>query len=568
MKTLLYKLRNFKGANIILFIIFASTIYLQCCFFHSELGFSWDPLLVHTEFFKVSIAILIASFVFLFKHKSWIIWVSAFINIWGISNLTYYRSSHILIDAYSVTMIGNMDGFWDSVPFFMKLSDYYVLYTTLIVILAYILFKNNNRNISLGIIAIIISIGLHITGYEKRVRLYKYDYFIKNKVYNPFSLGNSTFGCWDLYDKIFYTKETSIIHHFIYQSHYFCGNILFKSTYQLTDIEENNIKNYINTGHTTPKPNRPVFIILIESFENWVLTPTSMPNLYEFINNNNVLYSPKIITQTRGGASSDGQMIVNTGLLPTKEGAVCFRFPDNTFPAISKLYDKTFNIIPGGQSVWNQLHMNKAYKINDNIDANNDDKLLVEQFMSMYKNYDYGMLLTMSTHSPFSSFAHLSSLSLPDDMPKYMSNYIKSFNYTDKCIKPILEAIKTDEYLKNSVVVITGDHNIHSHSKREEYYKFCTEQNMNYAVMEEYCPLIIYSPDFTESKVIHDIVYQMDIFPTILSAIGCETYYWKGFGLDLLKNDLIPNRQNEMENTLNLSDKLHQANYFKNIDGE
>ena len=566
MRTLLNKLREFKGANIVLFVVFATTIYLQCCFFHESLDMPWNPQLVYFKLFKISIAILIASFIFFFKHKSWIIYISTFINLWGISNIMYRRANQILIDAYSVTMVNNMDGFWSSVPFYMDVNDFTIFYTTLIVTLTYILFRNKRRSISSGIIAIILSIGIHIYSYERRVRFSSaFKPFIEKKLYNPFKLDHSTFACWDLYDKSIYTRDTSILHHFIYQTHYFIKKILFVSPYELSEAENAKVNKFINNNSSVLNPSRPLFIILVESFETWALRPDIMPNLYNFIQGENILYAPKIKCQTRGGTSADGQMIINTGLLPTKEGAACFRFPNNTFPAISKLYDKTFNIIPGGQTVWNQAHMNTAYGIKDNFDGPFNDRLLVEQFMGEYKKYDYGMLLTMATHSPFTRFIDYANITMPSDMPSYMANYLKSFNYTDSRIKPLLDAIKNDDYLKNAVIVITGDHTVFPQSRRDEFNKYCQDKSQNYSVNDSYCPLIIYSPDIKEKKVVDDVAYQMDIYTTILHSINCENYYWKGFGINLLDENRNK-RQISADEALELSDKLHQANYFKNIE--
>ena len=566
MRTLLNKLREFKGANIVLFVVFATTIYLQCCFFHNNLNLPGDPSLGYMQIFKISIAFAIASLVFLFKGKSWIIYISVFINAWGISNLMYRRANQIVLDAYSITMVDNMDGFWSSVPFYMDINDFSIFYTTILVALTFFLFKNKNRHIWGAVVAMILSICLHVFGYEKRVRTYTpYAPFIESKIYNPFSLSQSTFVCWDLYDKVVYTRETSIVHHFFYQTHYFIRKILFASTYELTEAENAKVNKFINNNSSVLNPSRPLFIILVESFETWALRPDIMPNLYNFIQGENILYAPKIKCQTRGGTSADGQMIVNTGLLPTTEGAVCFRFPNNTFPAVSKLYDKTFNIIPGGQTVWNQAHMNTAYGIKDNFDGPFNDRLLVKQFMDEYKKYDYGMLLTMATHSPFTRFIDFANITMPSDMPSYMANYLKSFNYTDSRIKPLLDAIKNDDYLKNAVIVITGDHTVFPQSRRDEFSKYCNEKQLDYKVSDNYCPLIIYSPDIKEKKVVDDVAYQMDIYTTILHSINCENYYWKGFGINLLDENRNK-RQISADEALELSDKLHQANYFKNLE--
>lgn len=552
MKNILDNLRKIKCANLILFLIFTATIYLQCIFFNNSLGF----IKGENEGYKIAIAMLIASPIFLFRGKSWIIWVSILINAWGISNLVYYRANGVLIDAYSVTMIGNMNGFWASVPFYIKASDFLAYYTTLIVVLFYILFKNNRRQIWATFIAVILSIVVHVISCKTANE--------KSELYNPFSISDASFGRWNMHNKAIYAQGTSIIHHLIYETHYYFRKIVFKSSsYELSEKDEQDICRFVTKGEETPKPTRPVFIILLESFETCVLRPDIMPNLYEFVQGKNILCAKRIKTQTKKGTSADGQMIVNTGLLPTKEGAACFRFPDNIYPAISNLYDKTFNIIPGGRTVWNQLYMNKAYGINDGLDASWDDKKLFDMFMENYSKYNYGMLLTMATHTPFDMFAKRSSLVTPEDMPIHFANYLKSFNYADSCLKPLLDAIKEDEYLKNAVVVFTGDHSIFYQSRRDLFVRYCRENNLPYNVEENYSSFIMYSPDIEENIIIEEPAYQMDIYPTILNAIGCEKYYWGGFGVNLLEENALKERKISEEEAFELSDKIHQSNYFK-----
>ena len=50
-----------------------------------------------------------------------------------------------------------------------------------------------------------------------------------------------------------------------------------------------------------------------------------------------------------------------------------------------------------------------------------------------------------------------------------------------------------------------------------------------------------------------------------MNSINCENYYWKGFGINLLDENRNK-RQISADEALELSDKLHQANYFKNIE--
>ena len=57
----------------------------------------------------------------------------------------------------------------------------------------------------------------------------------------------------------------------------------------------------------------------------------------------------------------------------------------------------------------------------------------------------------------------------------------------------------------------------------------------------------------------------MDIYPTVLSLLGCSDYYWKGLGINILneyQNDNLDIRTITEENAFILSDKLIRNNFF------
>jgi hypothetical protein len=47
-------------------------------------------------------------------------------------------------------------------------------------------------------------------------------------------------------------------------------------------------------------------------------------------------------------------------------------------------------------------------------------------------------------------------------------------------------------------------------------------------------------------------------------VLGCENYYWKGFGVNLLKEGSWNNRPIQAHDAQILSDKIIRANYFNN----
>ena len=125
---------------------------------------------------------------------------------------------------------------------------------------------------------------------------------------------------------------------------------------------------HLDSGEDSVALDSPLIIVLLESLENWVLTPQIMPNLYRLSQNEHAFYADRIHTQIVGAPSADGQMIVNSGLLPINAGATCLHYPRNTFPAIMKLApDSAICLLPHDTCVWNQTAMSPAYGYDSTI---------------------------------------------------------------------------------------------------------------------------------------------------------------------------------------------------------
>ena len=98
-----------------------------------------------------------------------------------------------------------------------------------------------------------------------------------------------------------------------------------------------------------------------------------------------------------------------------------------------------------------------------------------------------------------------------------------------------------------------------------DFMDYATQRNLSIASGENYCPLIIYSPQIKGNIQVDELCYQMDVFLTILHLIGCEDYYWKGFGVNLLDSVARNNRPITEQEAFVLSDKVIRANYFSSL---
>lgn len=568
----LQQTRQYRFATTILFFTFVGMLFLYSCLFHYFSTYtSFFSCFIHPKRIfsiymqKMSISVFLGAFIFLFKRKYWTLYALVINAIWILAELVYMQSfDYLLIDEHCFSMIGNLNGFTSSILMYIDSNYLWLVVPIIIQGIALFVFDNRQKHNWWGFFAaLIVSIILN----------FAHILFIRNTVRTrDFQDGNISIA--SLWNPI--TTDSSGISNPWYTHNYSEKHAFFAVFYRLlfrqeekVDTEELNhqIYPFIDIVHNNPKPKTKLVIFLVESLENWALLPEISPNICNLMNNPSALYATKIKKQTLKGNSMDGQTIVNTGVLPIKEGAACFRYPYNSYPSISQLYDSAAVLVPGGVMVWNQAAMSRAFYIDTNYVVPFNDADIFQKFDSIADKHDYILVITSSTHTPFSSCADSSDLVFPAEMPLPMCNYLKSVNFMDKWLGHTLTLIRNNPAFINTTFVITGDHTIFTNKYRELFAAYCeTSNSSQFKVKEGFCPLIIYSPQITENTIVTDTCFQMDIYPTILHLIGCEDYYWKGFGINLLDSTAHQNRPISEQEAFDISDKLIRSNYFATID--
>lgn len=325
-----------------------------------------------------------------------------------------------------------------------------------------------------------------------------------------------------------------------------------------------------------PAKSSNLLIILVESLESWAIADIEgfkiMPNLSNFIETHeSLLFASKIVSQVKHGVSGDGQMILNTGLLPISNGSACNDYGNNTFPNFAHFYYESMVIAPS--LTWNQDVVTPQYGYKhlfipetDNWLKIQDDTLLsvCNQYTTKTKAPYCVQTITISSHTPFNRISH--SIPLEANIPQYMYDYIRMLHYTDSCLGNLLESMQSHDLLKNTTIIITGDHTIFKDQLLREFRPYALKYNLSMKNGKNYVPLIIYSPNISRKTLLEEEYYQMDIYPTIMHLIGCEDYYWKGFGVNLLDSVARHSRSISEQEAYELSDKLIRSNYFAKID--
>lgn len=295
-------------------------------------------------------------------------------------------------------------------------------------------------------------------------------------------------------------------------------------------------------------------VLLVESLESWALESRDAaghevtPCLNAFAAGDNVLVAHRVVCQKRYGESGDGQLIISSGLLPVKEGVACMKYANRTYPNYAHLFPGSVLINPV-KNAWNQTIMTSRYGYRQLVEPEgvtmkeswNDAQVMdiTRTVCDTLHRPTCVMALTISSHTPFDRVKP--SLELAGNLTQERYRYLQCIHYADSCLGTFLRWADTAKCMRGATIVVTGDHNIFP---------------------DGVCPLIVKSPAIDGRIVIEEECFQMDIYPTILHAIGQQGYTWKGFGADLLKEGNTKARPIDVESAYELSDKLIRRNYF------
>ena len=547
-------------ANWCVFAIFAIFIFGKTLLFDHfafrelALQSSFAGILSKT-FLKIAAALLFASFTFLLRDKRWLILISFLIDTWFIANLIYMRNNHILLDAEAFNMSSNLHGYFWSVLIYIEWGIDLLFYgLTALFSLVYLFTIKSQRNIRAWGIILLTAIALHLSGEAIYVAKHKTSFdilpFIRERREPVYGMHFPTT-----------VANTSVLYSPIYiLADYFLMINGIQPQRPLNDADCQTMA-MLNNGQPTDTLQSPLIIILLESLENWVLTPQIMPNLYRLTQHEHVFYADRIHTQIIGAPSADGQLIINTGLLPINAGATCLYYGQHTYPAAMSLApDSTVCLLPHDIRVWNQTEMSPAYGYDTTICYSDIDTILFQKLNALVdEGKRYIQCITQSTHAPFLSEKY-SHLPLPEDMPWVMYNFIRAFNALDEGVGYFVRKLETDPVLQQYTIVITADHRILHHEKRCQMQRYADAHHMLLQPMNDCLPLIIYSPSIQGNPRYTEDAYQMDIYPTYMSLLGTEQYRWHGFGINLLDNNqqrsILPNE------AYILSDKVIRNDYF------
>lgn len=276
-------------------------------------------------------------------------------------------------------------------------------------------------------------------------------------------------------------------------------------------------------------------------------------------------YNGHVVSNIKGGESSDGQLILMTGLLPLRSKLTIGEVVNHSIPAIPKLFARQYDkdlyseiIIPSPPNLWLQDKLNQTYGIenmycNKDIYGNSYEYFNDEQVFTLAMNsYSYqhqpffSLVLSYSTHHPYNKPVDNSfSLNVPT-LPNGYMNYLIACHYTDAWLKKYFTSLKQKGVYDNSLIVITADHHAHLDALGMEDR------------LEKELPLFIINGNIDKGQVWTGKMNQLDIYTTLLDVLGIDGN-WHGLGHTILSANY---KNSVTEHAWELSDLIIRGHYF------
>lgn len=521
-------------------------------------------------------------------------------NVYWIINIIYFRTYSDLIPLSSFTLTENLG---DVVLTSIKDSLYFkdIVYPLGVIVLCYIWFSNS-KNICKDkikkrtkIIITLVTIGWCFTTHIYR----EYDYYLEYRFLHSYDVRTQTnfqlmrksysnsWGEWGgcvSKKRKFYTL--GILPHLALSAIH-----EVKPIKPLTDAQKAFINdvlhclcknNVVNTTNFSSNKGKNIIVIIVESLNSWALNfkvdgKSVLPNLQDLVSSGDAIVATNLISQSGPGRSSDGQLLINTGLFPLRDEATVLHYSDNNFPSLAKAFGNriTFEVICEEKSLWKHGITSKSEgydKIYDIKDAQTigltsgaiEETMfqLAESVISKTEQPFFCTLITLAMHGPYKGEPRWKSWISDAGLPHDLTTYLEATHYFDVELGKFIGFLKENNYFDNSIIVITSDH--------ESIVPGYTGKGIGTV------PFIALNAGM--DTIVNKYGGQIDVYPTILEITGTTDYWWKGFGTSILSQSTFDGALNSIgqvhgtldekqlkdyDNHWRVSEMIIKHNFFK-----
>ncbi len=353
--------------------------------------------------------------------------------------------------------------------------------------------------------------------------------------------------------------ETSGIYELIFRSTYlyFKDNVLLNKNKMIDEInDEINtnkklsslvMSNVDDDNYYGILKGKNVIYVLMESIDSWLVTKDVMPTLYN-LEQTGLNFTNRYSPSFGGGQTINSEFAMNTGLYAVENSKAIYNYDKNDFSAslANKLKENNYSAISihtNTGSFYNRTYFHQAlgydkhYALADMGNINHTDYNYYND-SSLVKNDEVYNLIVRE--EPFFSFIISYSAHVPydDTNDRCISNpynlnvegnkelsCIRNLAHeTDEMLRILIERLKKDNLLDNTVLVLATDHYAYGYGDQASIKKY---KNTNNDYLLQKVPLVIWSPNLKHNNI-DTLMDTADILPTLLYMMGIdynENYY-------------------------------------------
>lgn len=311
-----------------------------------------------------------------------------------------------------------------------------------------------------------------------------------------------------------------------------------------------------------------VIVIHLESFQQFLIDKKIngqevTPFLNSLYHSNSTYAFKNFFHQVGQGKTSDAENMLETSTYGLSTGSLFSQLgSDNTFqaaPAILNQRAKYSSAVFHGNvaSFWNRnnTYKNMGYQYffdASYFDTTGDkstgyglkDKLLFKNSVSYLERLQqpfYVKYITVTNHFPFSMDKEDTDFKTTDTSDSAINGYFQTAHYLDQSVKEFYDYLQKSGLLKNSMIVLYGDHYGLSNSENTTLAPVLGESAKDWTAYDnaklQRVPFMINIPGTTGGKIESTYGGEIDVLPTILHLLGISSKRYIQFGTDLFSKD-------------------------------
>lgn len=299
---------------------------------------------------------------------------------------------------------------------------------------------------------------------------------------------------------------------------------------------KDNKKELKSQNYTGIFKDKNLIFVMMESMDDWMVNEETTPIMYEMMNhgfNFTNHYSPGYVT----GETANTEFIANTGMYPSiNKLSPNYAYVDNDYPySIANLFKKegyiTNSFHRSSGFIYNRenMHLSLGYnKYHSYLDMGIDDNYLDLDSYIIRDGYNQivqlndkfmSFIITYSPHSPY-NYEKIECTTNLDDIKEIYPDitneeYLCGFSAareTDNMFKLLLEKLKEDNLLEDTVIVAFSDHPNKIIIRDDETEKLNKTK------------FFIYSSEMNSNQI-DAITSTINILPTVINLFDIQNNY-------------------------------------------